>query len=137
MYFSIFYILYFCCSSESSGNCLFSAASLVLVGNNTLVEELRSMVCLELFMQEDFYCEHPLFLSFFGNHKDLFSSKESLLKLSVSDESFNGGSSGEVLVKAEAINCCRDKKWSSFLCILALSSVINRRIQTFYRLRGS
>ena len=41
--------------------------------------------------------------------------KESLLKLSVSDESFNGGSSGEVLVKAEAINCCRrDKKWSSF-----------------------
>ena len=59
MYFSIFYILSFCYSSESSGNCLFSAVSLVLVGNNTLVEELRSMVCLELFMQADFYCEHP------------------------------------------------------------------------------
>ena len=29
------------------------------------------------------------------------------------------------------MNSCRDMKWSSFLCILALSSITNRRIQTF------
>ena len=83
-------------------------------------------------MQADFYCEHPLLTLFFDNHKDLFSSKKSLLKLCVSEETFNSGFSHQELVKAEATNSCRDKKWSSFLCILALSSVTNRRIQTFY-----
>ena len=69
---------------------------------------------------------------YIDNHKDLFPSKESLLKLCVSNGTFHSGSPNQKQVKAEAINSGRDKKWSSFLCILALSSVTNRRIQTFY-----
>ena len=35
-------------------------------------------------------------------------------------------------MKKEAIVNCSDKKWSSFLCILGLSSVIDRNIVTYY-----
>lgn len=52
--------------------------------------------------------------------------------MSVSLACLDTGLSKEELVQQEAIlNCC-DKTWSSFLCILALSSVIRRRIFTYY-----
>ena len=40
------------------------------------------------------------------------------------------------LIKTEAIDNCRSKNWSSFLCILGLSSVIGISIQTVYPLQG-
>ena len=36
------------------------------------------------------------------------------------------------LIKAESILNCQDKKWCSFLCVLGLSSVIQRQILTYY-----
>ena len=36
------------------------------------------------------------------------------------------------LVRQEAIINCNQKKWSSFLCILGLASVLNRNIFTYY-----
>ena len=36
------------------------------------------------------------------------------------------------LVKKEAENICKDNIWSSFLCVLALSSVIYQPIHLFY-----
>ena len=41
-------------------------------------------------------------------------------------------SSDDVSVKAEVIRNCFDKHWCSFVCILALSSVFNKTIFTFY-----
>ena len=43
-------------SSEVSGNCLFSSISLVLVGNNSLVTDLRALTCIELFLNAVFKC---------------------------------------------------------------------------------
>ena len=40
-------------------------------------------------------------------------------------------------VEAEALNICCDKQWSSFICVLALSSVINHKIISYYPDFGS
>ena len=56
--------------SETSGNCLFSSASMSVVGDNSLVDILRVMSCIELFLQ---------------NNIQMFSALETLLKLSISD----------------------------------------------------
>ena len=73
-----------------------------------------------------------MFTSFYLKHNNYFSSPETLLKISVSSTSFDTGCSGEDLVKAEALHCCSDKTWSSYLCMLGLSTVVNAPIQTFY-----
>ena len=41
-----------------------------------------------------------------------------------------------LLVKEEAENICKDNIWSSFLCVLALSSVICQPIHLFYAFCG-
>ena len=52
--------------------------------------------------------------------------------MSVSQQSIDTGSSQDNLVKKEAILNCNDTKWSSFLCILRLPSVLQRNIFTYY-----
>ena len=117
--------------SEASGNCLYSSVSLAIVGDNSLVETLRVMVSIEIFF--NFYCNHPSFRSIFEKHKDKVSSSiNNILPMSVSFDSLDSGSSGEELVKVEAISNCKDKQFASFLCILGLSSVTNRNITLFY-----
>lgn len=119
--------------SEASGNCLYSSVSLAMVGDNSLVESLRVMVSIELFLNANFYCNHPSFHSIFAKHKEkVCSNVNNLLPMSVSFDALDSGSSGEELVRVEAIFICTDKQWASFLCILGLSSVTNRNITLFY-----
>ena len=59
-------------------------------------------------------------------------SVRNLLPLSVSFESLDTGSIEFDLVKQEAISNCNAGKWSSFLCIMGLSSVLQRNIITYY-----
>ncbi|XP_046851773.1 uncharacterized protein LOC124445109 [Xenia sp. Carnegie-2017] len=119
--------------SEASGNCLYSSVSLSLLGDDRLVPTLRILTSLELFLNAHFYCEHPCFLSAIEEHPDFFKgSIKNLLPLSVSVESLDTSASKEYLVKKEAVFNCNDGKWSSFLCILGLSSVLKRCIVTYY-----
>ena len=103
-----------------------------MVGDNSLVDTLRVMVSIELFLNANFYCNHPSFSSIFEKHKEkVCSSINSILPMSVSFDSLDSGLSGEDLVKVEAVSNCEDKKWASFLCILGLSSLTNRTIFCF------
>ena len=52
--------------------------------------------------------------------------------MSVSQQSIATGSSKDNLVKQEGILNYNDGKWSSFLCILGLSSVLQTNIFTYY-----
>lgn len=119
--------------SEASGNCLYSSVSLVLVGNNTLVETMRIQTSTELFMNAEFYSQHPCFLSAVNEHSEYFGkSINNLLPMSVSFECLDTSLTKADLVKQEAILNCTNNKWSSFLCILGLSSVLRRNISTYY-----
>ena len=57
--------------------------------------------------------------------------------MSVSQKSIDSNKKLSGLVKEEAINICENKIWSSFLCILALASVISRKINCHYLDMGS
>ena len=92
-----------CFRSEATGNCLYAS----------------------------FYSKHPS-LYIYTNHRNVFASLESLLKVSVSHKTLDTGLSSDEAVKEEAINNCHDKSWSSFLCISGLSSVIQRSIYSLY-----
>ena len=39
---------------------------------------------------------------------------------------------GEELVQEEAVHNCNDKNWSSFLCVLGLSSICGKNIECLY-----
>ena len=105
----------------------------LLVGDNTLVHSLRILTSLELFMNAQFYCNHPCFLSAVNEHPECFGkSIHNLLPFSVFFEALGTGSVKHDLVKQEAISNCNCDKWPSFVCILGLSFVLPRTIFTFY-----
>ena len=112
---------------------MYSSASLAMVGDNSLMEMLRVMVSIELFLNAPFYASHPIFVSTFSNHEGKVSTTiKNLLPMSVSLASLESGLTGEDLVRVEAISNCTEKVWSSFICILALSTVVNRKICSLY-----
>ena len=90
------------------------------------------MTSLELFFNSDYYPQHPFFLNLVNEHSQYFRIIDNLLLKSVSEESLDSGKTKQDLVKQEAILNCNDKKWSTFLCILGLSSVLGRNIHTYY-----
>ena len=116
--------------SEATGNCLYNSVSLSLVGDYSLTDELRIITSVELFLNFEFYFDHPFLKS--ALTKLSSSSMKNLLHMCVSFNSSDTTSSCEDLVKSEAIRNCHNKSWSSFLCILALSSVISSRIFSYY-----
>ena len=87
---------------------------MLLVGNNSLVETLRCLTSLELHQHASFYSKHPTFTFIFTNHRNVFASMESILKISVSHKTLDTGLSSDEAVKEEAINNCHDKACPGF-----------------------
>ena len=72
--------------SMPNGNCLFSSASLSLVGDNSLVHELREMVAVELHVNATYYVQHPVLKSVYEKSQSvtdgkLFSSYRTVFEL--------------------------------------------------------
>ena len=102
-----------------------------LVADNSLTEVLRTLTSLELYLNAEFYGKHPVFLKLCD--EKVCASLENILCMSVSHASVDSGLQGTDLVKVEAVCICKSfKKWSGFISILSLSSVISRRISTYY-----
>ena len=120
-------------SSKTSGDCLYSSSSLVMFGDNTVCNELRVLTSIELFLNAEFYAKHPFLTSFWENNKELFVSFMSVFNCCVSDNAFNSKMfSCSDIVKKEAVYNCHSSNWCSFLCILALSTILERPIETYY-----
>ena len=128
----IIYIYIYLFRSQTNGNCLYSSTSLLLIGDNSLVDNLRAMTSIELFLHGEFYSKHPSFLETQNKNPGLLMSTSVILKLCVSNDSFNTDLASVDLVKHEALLNCDRSKWCSFLCILALSSAINKSIVCSY-----
>ena len=119
--------------SEASGNCLYSSVSLALVGDNSLLDELRIMTSVELFLNSSFYIKHPVLIAAFEKHGvDITRSFNNLLPFISSFESTSRFDVPEDIIKNEAILNCHDKQWCSFLCMLGLSSAISVNISSYY-----
>ena len=97
--------------SDVTGNCLYSSASLVQVGNNSLMEFLRVLTSIELFNNAEFYSQHPCFTSVLSEHAEYFSSINNLLPMCVSEECLDTGCTqgrGE-LVAIGGVSCQNDQ----------------------------
>ena len=124
------YNFFFTFRSKTDGNCLFSSVSLLVSGDNKLVDTLRSLCSIELFENRAFYANHPLLRTLFETKREYFSSFNSVFEVTVSSKAT--GDSLEGKVKSEAIRMCHPGQWGSFLCLLALSSVTKRNIVSVY-----
>ena len=92
-------------------------------GGNRYVDDLRTLGSIELYLNSDFYAKHPSFVKVMNSHSGAFNNIDTLLALSVSHGALDSGKTKMELVKEETLNICSLFKWSSFLCVLALSSV--------------
>ena len=123
-------------SSLSTGDCLFSSVSLSVYGNNRFSDELRVLTCIELFLNARFYANHPIISKTLADFKELFQNFLSVFTCCVSDKAFHAFKDDKYcpikLCKEEAVVCCEKLKFSSFLCICALSSVVGRCFTTYY-----
>ena len=109
---------------------MYSSISLALVGDTRDLELLTSI---ELYLEADFYSQHSYFVSAYATHGvNISHSFKNLLPMSVSAAAFDSGFSGSELVQKQAILNFVDKTWSSFLCILALASITNTNIFSYY-----
>ena len=119
-----------------NGNCLFSSAFLSLVGDNSLVHQLRAMAAVELYVNATYYVQHPALKSVyeksynkvFSSYRTVFELAHGLRDTKTSDLNY----SYEALVQNEAMTICKNRVLASFLCVLSLSSVFGRFIQLYY-----
>ena len=116
-------MILFCFRSDKNRNCLFSAFSIVINGDNRYVDDLRILASIELYLNSEFYAKHPSFVKVMNSHSGVFNNVDTLLALSVSHGALDSGKTKMELVKEEALNICSLFKWSGFLCVLASSSV--------------
>lgn len=103
--------------------------SLLLFGNNLFVGNLRALSSAELFLNASYYGKHPLFVSLSEQHN---KSESHFFTMSIKNATIDSDLKNEAAVRYEALLNCKDKEWSSFLCILALSTVVCRKIVTLF-----
>ena len=116
--------------TSADGNCLFNACSLALVGDESLAVYLRCITSIELYSNVDFYASHPLILSL--NTGGVFRNPEHLFHLAMSfdaAEFYKEGLTSAIL--AEAKLNANNYNFSSFICILGLSSALKQKIECF------
>ena len=117
--------------SLANGNCMCSSISSLLVGNNSLVKELRRLTSIELYLHSEFYGKHCCFesaeLSQNNTKKPIKSFFYLSLKPASVDLVFKNFSDA---VKHEVILNCISNKWCSFMCYLGHSSVIKSQIHS-------
>ena len=112
---------------------MYNSVSLLLVGDNSVVEEIRSLTTIQLYLNSDFYGKHDVFQSAYLSQKVPKRSPESIFYLSLKNDTLDSNlKNKEDTVKREAILNCQNFAWSSFMCMLGLSSVIKGKIISHY-----
>ena len=112
---------------------MYSSISLLLVGNNSLVEKLRCLTSIELYLHSEFYGKHCCFESAEFSQRDAKKPNKSFFYLSLKHATIDlGFKNFSDAVKHEAILNCVNNEWCSFMCLLGLSSVLKSQIHSFY-----
>ena len=119
---------------QGNGNCLFNAMSMALCGNNILANCLRCLTAGELFVHSDAYVHHPLLENVAeilpgSDDASIFSS---LLPSDAVDVFYDNEMDKALSIKQTALEVCIDKKHSTFISMLALSSVTQCHISSVY-----
>ena len=127
-------------STIGDGNCLYNACSLAMYGHENLNFLLRALTSAELFLHSHFY-------STLSQVTDLFNEQESsqifssLFAKCISFEAQNHFNKEiknfEQCIKLEAELNCRPCRFSSFVCMMALSTVVKTPIMSCFPETGT
>nr|XP_047132766.1 uncharacterized protein LOC124811378 [Hydra vulgaris] len=120
--------------SSEDGNCLYSSASLLSNSSLKTVNVLRLLTSIELFEKASYYARYSLFVKQVeNNNSNLSSVLVACVSFECSDQFklINSESASEIIIMEALINC-QANKFSSFLCQIALSSVLNIPIRSIY-----
>ena len=108
-----------------------------MCGDETLATTLRCLTSIELFMNIPYYSSHPLIEQ---QHKQgAFSCKENAFAMCLSDaalECFDKKDQKKAIFE-ELCRNANDQVYSSFLCLMSLSSVIRLPIESYYPISSS
>ena len=122
---------FFCHFRTTGDGSLFHSCSVGLTGDESLSLHLRCITSIELFQHSSFYADHPMIFDQFLNGRHI--SENSAFSIMLSQKAFNFFEKGEraEAVVYEAKNCASNCSYSSFVCLLALSSVIGEEIVSY------
>ena len=119
----------------ADGNCLYRACSLAVSGSEDSYILLRALTSAELYCHADYYAAHPHFVSSLAKEKTA-NVMEAMFCISLSHEATDllpdSSKNCSDCVRLEALRNCQDKRWSPFMCLMALSSVINLPIRSSF-----
>ena len=127
--------LYFLFRSLLDGNCLYGSASICPFGHNNHLNELRWLTSIELYENAKFFCQHQIFfLECMKVHSSVYSNFNSIFSFCLSQKSFGSFISTDIVksVKDKAIYNLKNGQYCSFLCILAVSTIIGSQINCIY-----
>ena len=92
--------------SEANGNCLFSAFSIAMCGDNRYVNDLRILTAIELYVNPGFYSQHPIFTLLLNNNLGIFNKTDTILAISVSHDALDTNKTKGELIQREALKIC-------------------------------
>ena len=113
---------------------MFSSISRQLIGDDSLIHDLRVLSSKELRDCADYCSTHPLFLKIIKQN-DIFSGKNCLenIVMCLSDETMKLETTSLIKrTEAEALHTREDKIHAGFLNLLALSNVLRLSIKSWY-----
>ena len=94
--------------------------------------ELRLLTSIELFLNAEFYKSHPVIHTTYKANTKLFQNALNMFQTFISENAYKTGKQACDLVIEESRLNCISQTWCGFLCVLALSSVTQRTINSFY-----
>ena len=118
--------------TTGNGDCLYNAASLTLVGNESYATLLRLLVALELELNADFYAQHPKCTYFpaGGRHPNTVFS---LCLTNSSNKVFHDTEHDrKFAILSEAWVASKPKEWSGYFHLTALATVLARPVFSSY-----
>ena len=108
-----------------------------MCGDNRYVNDLRILAAIELYVNPEFYGQHPIFTLLLNNNPCVFNRIDTILAISVFHNALDTDKTKAKFAQREALNICSAYRWFGFLCVLALSSVSLSTVQCYYKSFGS
>ena len=123
--------------STGDGNCLYNACSIALCGNESLSCYLRCLTSIELFLNSAYYAKHPIIEQ--QHNKGAFSSIANTFAMCLSDNALDSVTKEDHCkpIITESYSNALNHQWSSFICLLALSSVVKLPIESYFPITPS
>ncbi|XP_052227922.1 uncharacterized protein LOC127842452 isoform X3 [Dreissena polymorpha] len=123
---------FYCGTSTGDGNCLYHACSLAICGDESLSAQLRQDTAAELLKNPGDYCTNHPYIDRFVQEKNLDNDAKLAMYHVMFEDSVKAIKSDELIerIRDEGKKTQNDRRWFSLLHVLALSTVLQRPIQS-------